>query len=137
MNVRDLPLGNIPINVGALKAEIKRRGLSHGAMSSEIGRASNYLATCFTAENINKQTIILLESMYGIKPETYVAVETETQNGGAVTQDYSKELRDLHIAIEQAKGKIENVFSAVIACRAEIRELKAMWSDESEDKNNG
>lgn len=60
------------IDGDALRAELKKRGLSLQQASREIGGSEKWLADCAQRGRMARPTMMLLEKFYSITPESYL-----------------------------------------------------------------
>lgn len=60
------------IDGDALRAELKKRGLSLQQASREIGGSEKWLADCAQRGRMARPTMVLLEKFYNITPDSYI-----------------------------------------------------------------
>jgi lambda repressor-like predicted transcriptional regulator len=60
------------IDGNALRAELKKRGLSLQQASREIGGSEKWLADCAQRGRMARSTMVLLEKVYNITPDSYI-----------------------------------------------------------------
>lgn len=60
------------IDGDALRAELKKRGLSLQQASREIGGSEKWLADCAQRGRMARPTMVLLEKFYNITPDLYI-----------------------------------------------------------------
>ena len=130
MDFRKIGTGNVPIVPEKLELELAKRGINKAYASTEIGRANNYIATCLNAGNINKQSMILLEKMYDIKPESYMV---EVENGGAQLHtepaENKEEMGAIRAVLFQTLAEIKELNYTMRIIEQDIAELKSVWTE--------
>lgn len=95
---------SITINTKELEHEFRRRGLTLAQASRELGFGSTYFNNIKCRGYIPKNTIIMLDKLYGIKEESYSAEKKEepkTQEK-PVEIDYDKLYEVVYSAVYQA-----------------------------------
>lgn len=141
MDMRIITAGNKAIFPEKLEAEIKRRGITNAQASVEIGRAPNYIATCIAQGNINKQSIILLEKLFGIEPESYLdlptqAVPTEEvrSNGLYSLDNVAEEIKRTRGGVLHTHELIEELHYTVRLIEQHLAEIKTLWEEADDEE---
>lgn len=95
---------SITINTKELERELRRRGLTLAQAGREMGFGSNYFNNIKSRGYIPKNTIIMLDKLYGIKEESYSAEKKEEMKAEEkpVEIDYDKLYEVVYSAVYQA-----------------------------------
>lgn len=104
----------VTINGEALRAELKKRGVTGVTVSSAMGYDITYISHAIRHNTIAKTAIKLLQTMYNINPDIYVVKEkpkTEevkaevvevVQHSGLTDDDFQKLYKVIYSAVYEA-----------------------------------
>lgn len=137
MNKDYLNVSGNPFDPAALKAELARRGMNLKEASEAIGRAHNFLASACNAKRISKPTIIAIESLFNISPESYLIIPEQLREQEAPVRvspfsedQFIEELKRTRGGIVQLQGAIEDLHYTLRTIAADVAELKEAWTEE-------
>lgn len=104
----------VAINGEALRAELKKRGVTGVTVSSAIGYDNTYISHAILHNTIAKTAMRLLQTMYNIKPDSYVVKEEPkpeevkaevaevVQYSGLTDDDFQKLYKVIYTAVYEA-----------------------------------